>query len=412
MNHVREALGSLTLRGRCFVAAGATAAACGVLMGERDLVRIGLLVILLPLATAVWVARSGSRLGLSRTLSADQVEVGQHATARLEVTNVGPTTGTLLVEERLPAELGEAPRFVIDTMRPGWRRRVDYPLSGVRRGRYEIGPLEVTVGDPFGMLQLRRTFTRTAPFVVIPRIESIPAVSLHGAWTGTGDNRPRPFASGGAADVTVREYRLGDDLRRVHWRSTARVGQLMVRREEQPWQSRCTLVLDNRAASHRGIDAESSLEAAVSATASIAVHLAHLGYRIRLVSAEGEELGHGWHEDGAAVSARPLLERLAVLRASRDRDLDTTWVDETVTHGTTVAVLGSATPHDQAFWARIPARGGAAYAVVLDVDTWPRMPGQSAPSTPATDWLRQHGWKAATWRSGEPVGLAWQGLGR
>ena len=113
----------------------------------------------------------------------------------------------------------------------------------------------------------------------------LPPIPLGGAWTGSGDNRPRAFAIGSAEDVTVREYRRGDDLRRVHWRSSARIGELMVRREEQPWQSRATLFLDNRLRAHRGQGIASSLEAAVSAAASIAVHLGQRGFTVRLVTA-------------------------------------------------------------------------------------------------------------------------------
>jgi uncharacterized protein (DUF58 family) len=218
---VREALHSFTLRGRSFIAAGVTAMVCGVVLGERDLVRIGALAALLPLVAAFWIARSGNRLGLARTLAATQVEVGQRAVVHLELTNVGPTTGVLLIEEQIPWALGARPRFVIDTMRPGWRRQIEYTVQADLRGKYDVGPLRVRVGDPFGLLELHRTFTRTASLVVIPSTEPLPRIALHGAWTGSGDNRPRPFASGSAADVTVREYRLGDDLRRVHWRSTA-----------------------------------------------------------------------------------------------------------------------------------------------------------------------------------------------
>ena len=123
--------------------------------------------------------------------------------------------------------------------------------------------------------------------MVTPRVVPLPPVPLSGVWTGSGDNRPRAFASGSAEDVTVREYRRGDDLRRVHWRSSAHAGELMVRREEQPWQSRATLFVDNRKIAHRGTGAASSLEHAVSIAASVAVHLVQRGFSVRLVTAAG-----------------------------------------------------------------------------------------------------------------------------
>ena len=111
-----------------------------------------------------------------------------------------------------------------------------------------------------------------------------------------------------AEDVTVREYRRGDELRRVHWRSSARVGELMVRREEQPWQSRATLFLDNRLRAHRGQGIASSLEAAVSAAASIAVHLSQRGFMVRFVTAAGEDPNNAWHYRDADLNTAPLLE--------------------------------------------------------------------------------------------------------
>ena len=110
--------------------------------------------------------------------------------------------------------------------------------------------------------------------------------------------------AGSAEDVTVREYRRGDDLRRVHWRSSARTGELMVRREEQPWQSRATLFLDNRTHAHRGHGAASSLEYAVSAAASVALHLAQRGFMVRLVTADGEDRDTLWHDRRASPRDR------------------------------------------------------------------------------------------------------------
>jgi hypothetical protein len=414
---LREALRGFTLRGRSFIAAGLTAILCGIVLGERDLVRIGMLVALLPVFAALWIARAGNRLGLARTLGASQVEVGQRASVHLELTNVGPTTGVLLIEEQIPWALGSRPRFVIDSMRPGWSRHIDYQVQAEVRGRYDIGPVRVRASDPFGLVELRRVFTKTSSLVVIPVTEPLPAIPLLGAWTGTGDNRPRPFASGSAADVTVRDYRVGDDLRRVHWRSTARVGSLMVRREEQPWQSRCTLFLDNRARVHRGQGPHSSLERAVTAAASLAVHLTAQGFQVRLVSAVGEEIEHGWHDGDVAATPRLLLERLAVLPTANNHDLYTGWVDESVTSGMCVAVLGDVDDHDRDFLAGLHHRGSASYALVLDVDSWAaRMPEAEFTSRPgrlpAAPWLRQRGWKAAELQRGGSLQAAWQEVGR
>ncbi len=70
-----------------------------------------------------------------------------------------------------------------------------------------------------------------------------------------------------------RGYRYGDDLRRVHWRSTARYGELMVRREEQPQRARCTVLLDTRVVAYEGAGPDSAFEWAVSGAASVLVHM-------------------------------------------------------------------------------------------------------------------------------------------
>jgi uncharacterized protein (DUF58 family) len=413
---LRESLAALTARGRGFVAGGITASAAGIVLAERDLVRIGFLVALLPLITAVRTALTNNRLSLTRTLAATQIEVGQTLEVQLELVNVGSTTGLLLIEEQVPWALGQRPRFVIDSMQTGWHRRVSYPVRAEVRGIYEIGPMRLRVADPFGMLALNRAFTRTSSLVVIPVAEPLPAIRLGGAWSGTGDNRPRPFSTGSAADVTVREYRRGDDLRRVHWRSTARTGDLMVRREEQPWQSRCTLFVDNRSGSHRGSGPDSSLERAITVAASIAVHLADQGYQVRLVSADGEEVDHAWHDGDIAAHARPVLERLAVLPTAKSRDISSSWVDETVTGGMFIGVFGGLTQDDRAFLARLHGVGSTSYAIVVDTAGWNGRTGpeQVPPehhSEPVT-WFSNRGWKAASLSRWDSIASAWQELGR
>ena len=140
-----------------------------------------------------------------------------------------------------------------------------YTVRADVRGRYEVGPLVVRLTDPFGLCELTRSFPSMDQLTVIPQVVALPSVRLAGEYAGAGESRARSVAVHGEDDAATREYRHGDDLRRVHWRSTARVGELMVRREEQPWESRATVVLDTRATAHRGEGPTASFEWAVSA---------------------------------------------------------------------------------------------------------------------------------------------------
>ena len=199
------------------------------------------------------LGRARYRLACSRSVSPVRVEVGKPAQVVLEIANVSSTRcGMVLAEEQVPYTLGSRPRFVLPGLEPGERRAVSYPVRSDVRGRFLVGPLSLTLTDPFGMGEHRRSFTARDQLIVIPKVVALPPVQLPGDWSGSGDSRPRAVSASGEDDVTTREYRQGDDLRRVHWRSTARRGELMVRREEQPWQSRATLLLDRRRAAHRG----------------------------------------------------------------------------------------------------------------------------------------------------------------
>ena len=410
---MREALAGLTVRGRGFLAAGVTALVCSILLGQDSLTRVGVLVLALPLLTAALVGRSRYRLALVRTVTPQLVAAGQPARVTLALTNEGRTpSGVLLLEEQVPYVLGTRPRFALEGIAYGWRREVSYSVRSDVRGRFEIGPMTVRVTDPFGLIELGRTFRTTVPLTVTPRTVPLPPIPLGGAWTGSGDNRPRSFATGSAEDVTVREYRRGDDLRRVHWRSSARVGELMVRREEQPWQSRATLFLDNRLRAHRGQGITSSLEAAVSAAASIAIHLSHRGYTVRLVTATGEDPASSWHFRDNNLNTEPLLEALAVVQAEHQPHLDGNWLTGGGHGGLTVGVFGGVEATDLALLRRMRHQAGSALAVALDVDAWasPHLPAPPGQSTATL--LAQQGWRTVSLGPRERLDAVWQGLGR
>ncbi|MEO5654287.1 MAG: DUF58 domain-containing protein [Marmoricola sp.] len=403
----------LTIRGRCFLAAGLAAIVSGVQVGERDFVQLGLLALFVPLGAWLVLRRTDRELWVRREIEAARVEVGSTTEVVVKVGRsgvaLGRRAGALVLEERLPEGLGQPPQFVVESLSSGEPTRLDYRIRAEQRGRFPIGPMHVRVADPTGMVDLHQVLPSTTTILVTPRTEPLPALSLTGRWSGAGDHRTRDLLGSGSPDVTIREYRVGDDLRRVHWPSSARVSQLMVRREEQQWQSRCTLLVDNRRRSHRGHGQASSLETGVSVAASLTRHLVGQDFDVRLISATGDASTHGRHlgDQGADLSRQ--LERLALMGLSRVDQLDTRWVDERQQGGMLLAVLGHLDRVDREFLAGLAAAGAAAYAVVLDVEGWDR---HSTDAPPATEWLRSHGWKATTLRRGEPLTPSWLELAR
>ncbi len=406
---VREALRGLTLRGRAFLAAGITAVVCAMVLGVPALTRAGILVAVLPRVTAAFLGRSRYRLALVRTVNPQLVTAGQPARVNLALTNEGRTpSGTLLLEDQVPYVLGTRPRFVLEGIGQGWRRHVTYQVRSDVRGKFTIGPMTVRVSDPFGLVELGRAFRTTVPLIVTPRTVPLPSIPMGGDWTGSGDNRPRAFAIGSAEDVTVREYRRGDDLRRVHWRSSAHVGELMVRREEQPWQARATVFLDNRRRAHRGQGIASSLETAVSAAASVAVHLSHRGFAVRLVTAAGEDRSSSWHQRDPDLNTGPLLEALAVVQPVQAAGIETDWLAEPNHGGLVVAIVGAVEPADLPVLRRMQHHAGSTMALTLDVEAWTG----ATPSGGAAGMLARQGWRAAALGPRDRLDNVWQELGR
>jgi uncharacterized protein (DUF58 family) len=159
-----------------------------------------------------------------------------------------------------------------------------------RRGRFRVGPLAVGITDPFGVARRSEPSASDAELVVRPRVHDIVppvAVGTHISAEHEASAARAVVSDLGDEFVTLREYEVGDDLRRVHWRSTARTGELVIRQDEARWRSRAAVVLDVREAVH---DA-ASLEVAVEAAASVIARLERLRRRVEVVTSAGELLG-------------------------------------------------------------------------------------------------------------------------
>jgi uncharacterized protein (DUF58 family) len=402
---MRGLFGSLTTRGRSFVAAGGAAAVCGLAIPEPDLVRVGALLVILPLVSALIARRSRYRLACSRRLDPPRVPAGQPTvvTARLE--NVSRLrTAILLAEDVTPYTLGSRPRFVLDEIEPGGSRELSYQIRPDTRGKFTIGPLRVRVADAFGLVEISRSFSTTSTLVVTPKIYPLPRAAAPSSWLGEGDGGMRTISAIGEDDAAPRAYQNGDPLRRVHWRSTARYGELMVRREEHQWRNSASVFLDTRRVAHVGTGSSATFEFAVSAAASIGAHLTGEGFRARLITEAGEIAPRGTFQD-------TLLDMLAVISPSREISLAPGAAALTHAGGQLIAVLGRLSAED----ARILAasRRGNAPAMALMVAAWSWTSDAVPEETARTaEILAAAGWHVAVVTASTPLAAAWQQLHR
>ncbi|MDQ1706248.1 MAG: hypothetical protein QOF18_2614, partial [Frankiaceae bacterium] len=232
-----------------------------------------------------------------------------------------------------------------------------------------------------------------------------------------GADHPSALGRSGEDFYALRPYVVGDDLRRVHWRSTARTGELMVRREEQPWQSRAVLLLDCRGTVHHGDGPASSLEWAISAAASVGLHLSRAGFTMRVVTDSGDEVSSSGV--GADAFDSVLLDNLAVRTASVATGLraGVTAIRRGGGEELLVAVVGPLSSEDAQTLSRA-AHGGLSVgvALVLDTASWttlaPRAAAAAQEAHQATcDILAAAGWRVLPVTAGASLAELWPASG-
>lgn len=405
---MRGALSGLTTRGRCLLAAGFAAGLCAVVLNERDLLRVAAFVVALPVLAA-WLAQR-ARVGLhaSRFLFPSRVQVGAATEVKVELRSAGRLpTGGLLLEDAVPYALGARPRFVVERLPRNTVTALRYPLKPVMRGIQQVGPLMARITDPFGLAEFDRELAGRSKLVVVPRVVGLSGLPS-GSGMGAGDDGSIRLRAGqGEDDAVVRQYRHGDDLRKVHWRSTARRDELMVRVEERPWRGGTTVLLDHRLVAHRGTGPNSSLEWAVSFAASVCLHLHRFGHQVRLVGDDGRVLAGGSGDGGHSDAV--VLDALAALQPSHRRE-PAVGVDPGAGQEV-IAILGGSTPAVVDALVRNRPRGMRSLAVVMDVRAWAAGGEDPAPDPEdARGLLTAAGWGAVVARPSTAMGQVWQEL--
>jgi uncharacterized protein (DUF58 family) len=398
---MRAPLRWLTRRGWSFVAAGGAAIGCGLGIPEPDLLRIGALLVVLPAVSALVTLTFRHRVSCSWTLDPARVPAGQPATVTVRVRNVSRRrTGVLLAEDLIPAPLASRPRFLLDGIEPGGHRELSHQIRPDSRGRFSLGPLRVAVADPFGLVQFSRSYGATSTLMVTPRIFPLPPATAPRSGPGEGNGGMHTIPGVGEDDSGPRAYQQRDGLRRVHWKSTARYGELMVRREEHQRHDGASVFLDTRRSAHSGGGAASTFEFAVSAAASISAHLSGAGVQARLITEAGDLAPRGSGQD-------TLLDTLAVISPSGDVSLEPGMSALASAGGQLIAVVGRLSPQDARQLAASRRGNAPAMALLLAVSGWDS-DAIDEDTGHAAEVLSVAGWQVAMAAASTPLAAAWQ----
>jgi uncharacterized protein (DUF58 family) len=301
----------ITARGWILLVGSAVLWVAGRLLGAVDLFVLGTGGAALVGLAVVLSRVPGPRLDVQRELHPPRVYAGTESRVELIVRNAG-SRRTAVFGLRDPFDGGRRQaRFLVSPLAAGESARAAYRLPTERRGIFTLGPLEASVTDPFGLAARTLRAAPPSELTVYPHIDPIaPLPHTRGDDPLSGADHPTGVALSGEDFYALRAYEVGDDLRRVHWPSTARLDELMIRQNEMPWQSRVTVLLDVRRRAHSG----ESFEMAVSAAASIVAACWQRGSLVRLVTTDGVDSGYG--SQHAHIEA--IMETLASVGPTRD----------------------------------------------------------------------------------------------
>ncbi|MBA2282590.1 MAG: DUF58 domain-containing protein [Acidimicrobiia bacterium] len=285
----------------------------GRLFGLVELYLLGASLVVLVALGVARVLLTRLRLEVGRQVTPRRVHAGQPARVELTVTNRSDRpTPVLRLHDPVTGTQGAT--VLLAPVAEGLIVRSAYRLPTERRGIVGIGPLGVVLTDPFGLATVRAQAAPRSELTVLPRIHDVIPPPVAGGDEPLAGLRQVALATSAGDDFSaLREYVVGDDLRRVHWPSSARHGDLLIRQDEIHWQGRTTVVLDTRVHTHRG----ESFEIAVSAAASLVSAAWKRRDLLRLVTTAGFDSG----VVGGAAHVEQLLEVLATVAPAQPGSL-------------------------------------------------------------------------------------------
>jgi uncharacterized protein (DUF58 family) len=281
----------------------------GWLAGWPSVVVLGAGMVVLVAGSIVYVVRR-PRLALDRAVEPPRVEKGLPAIAVVHVTNLSRrTVAPVVIEQRL----GDTPiRALLPRLRRGEQGLRTYRLPTSQRGVYNIGPVEIPRADPFGLCRTVQRMGSPQRIAVHPRL-----LRMHPLPTGISRNLEGPSSDASPQGTVtfhrIREYVVGDDLRAVHWPSTARAGKLIVRHNVDTAQAYTVILTDLDPDRYSA----ETFEEAIDVTASLIVSMAAGKAPVQLRVTNGDRLGGPSHRDPT-----PLIDYLTELQPDPGGSLD------------------------------------------------------------------------------------------
>lgn len=292
-----------TARGAAAALIGAALLVAGAIWRYPGVVVLGGSLLLLAGAAAVTVLRR-TPVRVYRQVWPIEVTRFDACEARLRVKRV---TGTLpLPVDTIDHVDGEPVAVRLPRLVAGRAAEVRYAIPTERRGVHTVGPLEVYRRALGGLAESRASLGGALQVRVLPRIMPVGGLPAGVRRAHAGADERVPY--GGTDLIGLREYLAGDDLRRLHWATSARSGKLMVREDADPSSAQLTLLLDDRLASYRD---PADMEDAVEVAASLAVAAASAEHGVRLLTVCGHIEHTVLATPGVPTDARDLVSALA-----------------------------------------------------------------------------------------------------
>jgi len=244
------------------VAVGCIAA--GRIFGTLELFLLGAIAAVALLIALITTSSTRLSIAISRSATPVRLRVGTPARVDLRLVNQAKRA-TPVLRLRDEVEGTRAATLMLAPIASGSEATVAYRLPTRRRGHLAVGPLDLTFEDPFGLARSVVRASRAITLTVHAELIELEALHAVAGRDPTADQqKSRTLASGGDEFFALRPYVNGDELRRVHWRASARTGDLVVRQDERPRTGRVTVLLDRQRLNYPDDSFERGVTAALS----------------------------------------------------------------------------------------------------------------------------------------------------